>query len=77
MARSHAPVPEYRLQLAQLVKTPPVSDVWVHEPKLDGYRIGCRIEGQKVTLLSRRGKDWTDAFPEVVAGAKKLKSRIG
>ena len=74
MARSRAHVPEYRPQLAQLVKTPPVGEGWVHEPKLDGYRIGCRIEGQKVTLLSRRGKDWTGAFPEVAAAAKRLKT---
>lgn len=75
MVRSRAPIPEYRPQLAQLVKTPPVGDGWVHEPKLDGYRIGCRIEGQSVTLLSRRGKDWTAAFPDVVAGAKRLKTK--
>jgi bifunctional non-homologous end joining protein LigD len=69
------PVPEYRPQLAQLVKAPPTGDQWIHEPKLDGYRIGCRIEGGAVTLLSRRGNDWTDAFPEVVGGAKRLKTK--
>jgi bifunctional non-homologous end joining protein LigD len=75
MARSSAPLPPYRPQLAQLVKTPPVGDGWIHEVKLDGYRIGCRIEGRDVTLLSRRGNDWTGEFPEVVAAAKKLKTK--
>jgi bifunctional non-homologous end joining protein LigD len=75
MARRSASLPEYRPQLAQLVKTPPTGDGWIHEPKLDGYRIGCRIEGREVTLLSRRDKDWTDTFPEVVAAAKRLKTK--
>ena len=75
MARRSARVPEYRPQLAQLVKTPPTGDAWIHEPKLDGYRIGCRIEGRDVALLSRRDNDWTEAFPEVVAAAKRLKTK--
>jgi bifunctional non-homologous end joining protein LigD len=31
-------------QLATLVATPPEGDDWVHEVKLDGYRILLRIE---------------------------------
>jgi bifunctional non-homologous end joining protein LigD len=62
-------------QLAALVKSPPEGDEWLHEMKYDGYRIGCRIDGAHVTLLSRNGKDWTDAFPEIVAAARKLGTR--
>jgi bifunctional non-homologous end joining protein LigD len=40
--------------------------------KYDGYRIGCRIDNGKVRLISRNGKDWTDAFPEVCEAALKL-----
>jgi bifunctional non-homologous end joining protein LigD len=40
--------------------------------KYDGYRIGCRVEGRTVTLISRNGKDWTDAFPEVAQAAARL-----
>jgi bifunctional non-homologous end joining protein LigD len=40
--------------------------------KYDGYRIGCRIEGRTVTLISRNGKDWTDAFPEICEAARTL-----
>jgi bifunctional non-homologous end joining protein LigD len=73
---NHAdPLPRYAPQLAQLVKTPPGGDAWVHEIKYDGYRIGCRIERAVVTLLSRNGKDWTRAFPEIVAAAKALHLR--
>lgn len=66
-------VPAYRPQLALLVKAPPAGDAWVHELKLDGYRIGCRIVQGKVALFSRRNKEWTAEFPELVTGAKRLK----
>jgi bifunctional non-homologous end joining protein LigD len=66
------PIPEYDPQLAQLFDEPPAGEQWLHEIKLDGYRIGCLIQRGRVALLSRRNKEWTDHFPEVVAGAKKL-----
>ena len=65
-------LPPYRPQLALLVKTPPAGDDWLHELKLDGYRIGVAIDHGRVTLMSRRNNEWTDDFPLVVAGAKKL-----
>jgi bifunctional non-homologous end joining protein LigD len=37
--------------------------------------MGCRIEGRTITLLTRQGDDWTEAFPTVVAGARRLKAR--
>jgi bifunctional non-homologous end joining protein LigD len=67
-----SPLPAYDPQLALLVKEPPVGEAWLHEMKYDGYRIGCRIDGGDVTLISRRGKDWTRQFPEVCAAARKL-----
>ena len=66
------PESEYRPQLATLVKQPPRGAEWLHEIKFDGYRIGCRIRGGRITLISRNGKDWTHAFPEIVAAAAKL-----
>ena len=63
---------DYDPQLATLVKEAPTGDEWVHEIKYDGYRIGCRLRGDRVTLISRNGKDWTDAFPEIVAAARGL-----
>lgn len=75
MPHQPAKVPPYRPQLALLVKTPPEGDDWLHELKLDGFRIGVEIDRGKVRLLSRRDKEWTDEFPSVVAGAKRLPSR--
>jgi bifunctional non-homologous end joining protein LigD len=59
-------------QLATLVDAPPDGEEWAHEIKFDGYRIGCHIKGDRVTLLSRNGKDWTANFPDVVAAARAL-----
>ena len=63
---------EYTPQLATLAKTPPAGDEWVHEIKLDGYRVGCVISSGRVRLLSRRGLDWTSKFPEIVEAARAL-----
>ena len=71
-ARKRSPLPEYEPQLALLVDDAPEGDDWLHELKFDGYRIGVRIDHGKVALLSRRAKDWTEAFPTVVAGARKI-----
>jgi bifunctional non-homologous end joining protein LigD len=60
------PQSDYEPQLATLVKAPPSGDEWVHEIKYDGYRIGCRVRGGRVTLITRNGNDWTAAFPEIV-----------
>ena len=66
------PHPDYDPQLATLVKEPPSGTGWVHEVKYDGYRIGCRLRGGRATLISRNGKDWTAAFPDVAAAAAAL-----
>jgi bifunctional non-homologous end joining protein LigD len=63
---------KYTPQLATLVKTPPAGDLWLHEIKYDGYRIGCLIRGGRVSLISRNGKDWTAAYPVIVDAAKAL-----
>jgi bifunctional non-homologous end joining protein LigD len=71
--RRSAPLPaRFDPQLATAVKTAPTGDVWVHELKYDGYRIGCRIDGREVQLLSRNGKDWTDRLPEIRDAAAAL-----
>jgi bifunctional non-homologous end joining protein LigD len=70
-----AGVPIDELQLATLVDSVPEGDEWLHEQKFDGYRILARCEGRRVTLLSRRWKDWTAAFPSVAAAVAALPVR--
>ena len=43
------------LQLATLVQRPPEGDAWLHEIKIDGYRIAARIDHAKVRMLTRHG----------------------
>jgi bifunctional non-homologous end joining protein LigD len=66
---------DYVPQLATLVRSPPAGDEWLHEIKFDGYRIGCHVGDGRVRLISRNGKDWTDAFPEIAEAAGRLRTR--
>jgi bifunctional non-homologous end joining protein LigD len=59
-------------ELATLVDAAPEGDDWVHEIKLDGYRILARIEPRAVTLLTRNGKDWTERMPTLRAALEML-----
>jgi bifunctional non-homologous end joining protein LigD len=59
--------------LAQLVESAPRGGNWLHEIKLDGYRMQARIDGGKVQLLTRKGLDWTAKFKPVANALKNLK----
>lgn len=70
---AEGPLPDaVELQLATPVDRPPEGAGWLHEIKLDGYRILCRIAGGRAELLSRRGKDWAGRFARVAAEAPFL-----
>ena len=62
--------------LATLRSTVPAGGKWVHEIKWDGYRLQIRIEDGRVTILTRRGHDWTDRFPAIRDAAKALPVRL-
>ncbi|MCJ8507305.1 DNA ligase D [Rhizobium lemnae] len=49
-------------QLATLVKSAPSGERWLHEVKLDGYRLQAHIKDGVVRLLTRTGLDWTERF---------------
>jgi len=59
-------------QLATLVKEPPRGDDWLHEMKLDGYRILARVEKGRARLWSRNAKDWTERFSAVARAVEAL-----
>jgi bifunctional non-homologous end joining protein LigD len=59
-------------QLAQQAETPPANEGWLHELKLDGYRMQARKDGGKVQLLTRTGLDWTHRMPAVAAEVARL-----
>ena len=59
-------------QLATLVSRPPTDGGWSGEPKIDGYRLLTRLDGQTVRLLTRNGLDWTAKFPAIAASLRAL-----
>jgi bifunctional non-homologous end joining protein LigD len=58
--------------LASPCGQPPSGPKWLHEIKHDGYRIQARIDGAKATLLTRKGLDWTDRFPNIAPVLTRL-----
>lgn len=69
-------------QLAQPTNDAPEGPGWVHELKLDGYRIQIHIMRKKgarrrdrvpeVKLLTRKNLDWSRRMPEIAAAAAHL-----
>lgn len=49
-------------QLCQLVEQAPSASQWVHEVKLDGYRMAARIVRGRVQLLTRSGGHGSPGF---------------
>ena len=54
-------------ELALQADTPPTGEGWLHEIKLDGYRIQARKDGGRVQLLTRTGLDWTHRMKTIAA----------
>jgi bifunctional non-homologous end joining protein LigD len=62
-------------QLASEAPAPPVGAHWVHELKLDGYRIQAHIDKSgKVRLFTRSGLDWTHRMPLIARELGRLKA---
>ncbi|MDP9038870.1 MAG: DNA ligase D [Acidobacteriota bacterium] len=66
-------------QLAQQADNPPSAPDWLHELKLDGYRIQARKSGDsaagqrpQVALLTRKGLDWTHRMPALAAEIARI-----
>jgi len=67
-----APPKTLEPELATLVDSAPGGDDWLHEIKLDGYRILARIEDGKAQLFTRNAKDWTERMPALARAFEKL-----
>jgi ATP dependent DNA ligase domain len=52
--------------LPTLSRTVPDGPRWAFEIKHDGFRFIVRRDGDRVQVLSRHGKDWTDKVPAIV-----------
>jgi bifunctional non-homologous end joining protein LigD len=62
-------------QLASSSPKPPSGADWVHELKLDGYRIQAGLDDEKVKLFSRNGLDWTARMRAVAEAVKQLSAQ--
>jgi bifunctional non-homologous end joining protein LigD len=59
-------------QLAMQSTKPVTSPGWLHELKLDGYRIQARRQGAAARLLTRTGLDWTHRMRVLAEQLKTL-----
>jgi bifunctional non-homologous end joining protein LigD len=59
-------------QLCKSVSRPPVGAEWVHEIKLDGYRMQLRVANGQATMRTRKGLDWTSRFGAIAKAAEGL-----
>jgi bifunctional non-homologous end joining protein LigD len=63
-------------ELATSVAEPPEGDDWLHELKLDGYRIQIHVDEhagkRRARLFTRKGLDWTHRMPAVAEASAAL-----
>lgn len=60
-------------QLATLADAaPPDPQDWLFEAKFDGYRILARCDGERVSLITRNGNDWTAKLPKLRQALEQL-----
>jgi ATP-dependent DNA ligase len=58
-----------------LVKQPPTGPNWLHEIKWDGWRCQIIKDADGVRIHTRKGNDWTDQLPGIVATVQEFKAR--
>ena len=72
-AKSEAAMPPFVApQLCKSVSRPPSGQDWVHEIKLDGYRMQLRVENGDAIMRTRKGLDWTPKFAAVAQSGSGL-----
>ncbi len=64
-ARARPHPHDFKPQLATSSDVVPPGDEWLHEIKLDGYRLIAHVHGGSVRLCTRNGHDWTSRFQNV------------
>jgi bifunctional non-homologous end joining protein LigD len=68
-----APFPDFiEPCLASLRTSVPSASGFVHELKLDGYRVQAHQHDGRVGLYTRSGLDWTNRFPTIAADVGRL-----
>ena len=72
-----SPLPDFiPFATCLLVDRPPNGPDWVHEIKLDGWRLQIRVEDGTATLRTRNGHDYSHSFPELARAVRGLDNCI-
>jgi ATP-dependent DNA ligase len=72
---STGPLKQRGVMEARSVDSLPTGDLWLYEPKWDGFRCLLARKGARVLMTSKAGEDLTRYFPDVVAEALALCER--
>jgi DNA ligase D-like protein (predicted ligase) len=73
---SKVPLPQWiPPQLTQLVEAAPSGSKWLHEIKLDGFRMAARIERGQAKLLTRTGLDWSAKYPSALTALAAVRAK--
>lgn len=63
---ARVPLPQLALAAAQA----PSGEPWIHEIKLDGYRMLARVERGNGRFFTRHRHEWSDRLPTLVDGCR-------
>jgi bifunctional non-homologous end joining protein LigD len=68
-----SPLPDdIDVELATLEEAVPTGRQWLHEIKFDGYRLICKVQRGKATLITRRHQNWTHRYQPIAQAAEEL-----
>jgi bifunctional non-homologous end joining protein LigD len=62
-------------QLTLLSEAAPSGPQWLHEVKLDGFRMAARVDRGQAQLLTRTGLDWSGKYPSVIAALARVRAK--
>ena len=60
----------------RVVARPPSGEDWLHEIKLDGYRMQLRTAAGDAVMRTRKGHDWTPKFAAIANAGRGLRDCI-
>jgi ATP-dependent DNA ligase len=73
---SALPLPQWiPPQLTQLAEKAPSGPQWLHDIKLDGFRMAARIELGHAKLLTRTGLDWSAKYPVILTALADVRAK--
>ena len=61
--------------LPSIAKAPPAGADWLHQPKLDGYRLQAVKEGRTVRLYTKGGHDWSERLTALADSLRAIPAR--